>query len=281
MANRTQIKLRNTTRQLTDSAVTSDTRLAGEPLVQKYSTAPTVISVGVGSSNVVDPADVFVADSLIQPVPSLVSSTLIYTGAAQAPVPSPYDDRFVTFTVAAQTNKGNNYTAVFSLKKISNAVPNGVKWSDNTITDKSFTWSIVEAPTSAQGIPAGGSANQVISKVNSTDYNVTWRTVNEVPTTGTTGHVLTKNSSGYGWAAAPHELPAGGTNGQVLVKDGSTDYTVKWGAAASSTPFVVGSAATPPGTADTSKFYISTDRRLWYYNGATWMTIVGTWGANS
>lgn len=306
MANRTVIKLRNTAKQLNDSAVTSDSRAAGEALVQKYSTAPTMISVGVAATNVVNAEDVFVADSLIQPVPSLVSSTLIYTGAAQAPVPSPYDDRFVTYTVTAQTNKGNNYTATFSLKKISNAIPNGVKWADNTTADKSFTWSIVEAPTTV--VPTGGSANQVLSK-NSGNTGLTWRTVAEVPTTGTTDYVLTKTSSSYGWAAAPSGLPTGGSNGQVVTKDSSATGGAKWAnvptelpsggtvgqflaktstgtawqtVSVSSVPFVIGTAAEPPAGADTTKFYIDTSRRLWYYNTSTstWLPIVGTWGAN-
>lgn len=261
MANRTKVKLRNTAKQLNDSAVTSDSRLAGEPLIQKYSTAPTMISVGVGSSNVVDPTDVFVADSLIQPLPSLVSSTLIYTGATQAPVPSPYDDRFVTFTVTAQTNKGSNYTATFSLKKINNAVPNGVKWSDNSITDKSFTWSIVEAPTSAHGIPAGGTASQVISKVNGTDYNVTWRTT--------------------------HEIPSGGTTGQALIKTNGTDYNVTWGNVSSTVyvydttiTTVAGSPNTTTHPVSSKYLIIDTLGRVWYSNGTAWRCAVGTWASS-
>jgi hypothetical protein len=52
------------------------------------------------------------------------------------------------------------------------------------------------------GVPTGGSASQVLTKINSTNYNATWSTV-------------------YG-------LPSGGTDGQVLVKTGATAGLATW-----------------------------------------------------
>lgn len=51
-----------------------------------------------------------------------------------------------------------------------------------------------------------------------------------VPSDGTAGQVLTKNSSGYGWADASDGggLPSGGTSGQFLKKNSSTDGDAVW-----------------------------------------------------
>ena len=53
-----------------------------------------------------------------------------------------------------------------------------------------------------EGVPVGGTAGQVLSKIDGTDYNTEWRDV--------------------------HEVPAGGTTGQVLGKASGTDYDVQW-----------------------------------------------------
>ncbi len=53
-----------------------------------------------------------------------------------------------------------------------------------------------------------------------------------LPSGGTTGQVLTKNSAtaqDASWAAI-HQVPAGGTTGQVLKKVSDTDYDVAWAA---------------------------------------------------
>lgn len=52
-------------------------------------------------------------------------------------------------------------------------------------------------------IPDGGTAGQVLSKVDSTNYNTQW-------------------------IDPPSGLPAGGTTGQVLTKKSSSDYDVEW-----------------------------------------------------
>lgn len=103
-------------------------------------------------------------------------------------------------------------------------------------TDYSVKW--VDGPSEVHGIPSGGSQGQVLAKTNATNYNVSWQSINTVPGTGTTGHVLTKTASGYGWAAAPTELPTGGSAGQVLTK---TSSGVSWSNASSPSSLVSGS----------------------------------------
>lgn len=90
----------------------------------------------------------------------------------------------------------------------------------------------------AHGLPAGGAADQVLTKTSATDYDAAWANIpdppHELPSGGSNNQVLTKNGStdyAVKWANVPdpaHELPTGGTSGQVLTKDGSTNYAVKW-----------------------------------------------------
>jgi hypothetical protein len=52
-----------------------------------------------------------------------------------------------------------------------------------------------------------------------------------VPTGGTSGQVLKKNSGtdgDYAWGAAPAALPTGGTTGQILRKNSATDGDAGW-----------------------------------------------------
>ena len=66
-------------------------------------------------------------------------------------------------------------------------------------------------------IPAGGTAGQVLGKVDGTDYNVQW--VDQ--TGGTPGPEGPQGPAGPGVAA-------GGTAGQVLSKVDATDYNTQW-----------------------------------------------------
>lgn len=80
------------------------------------------------------------------------------------------------------------------------------------------------------GVPAGGSAGQVLRKASSVDYSIEWATPHYVPSGGTSGQVLAK-SSGTDWAigwTTPHYLPSGGSKDQVLAKSAATDYAVSW-----------------------------------------------------
>lgn len=54
-----------------------------------------------------------------------------------------------------------------------------------------------------QGVPTGGTAGQVLSKVDGTDFNTAW-------------------------TDAPQSLPTGGTAGQVLSKIDGTDFNTEW-----------------------------------------------------
>lgn len=66
------------------------------------------------------------------------------------------------------------------------------------------------AGAAGQGVPAGGSGNQVLAKVNATDYNTQWKTIGLIPTGGTSGQVLTKTgSSNYqmSWSTPTGRLP--------------------------------------------------------------------------
>ena len=84
-------------------------------------------------------------------------------------------------------------------------------------------------------IPTGGTAGQVLGKIDGTDYNVTW--VNQtggggeggnVPAGGTTGQVLAKSTDAdyqTEWINQTGGLPEGGTAGQVVTK---TDSGAEW-----------------------------------------------------
>lgn len=70
-------------------------------------------------------------------------------------------------------------------------------------------------------IPAGGTAGQVLGKVDGTDYNVHWVDQTGGGTPGPEGPQGPKGDPGPGVAA-------GGTAGQVLSKVDSTDYNTQW-----------------------------------------------------
>ena len=51
--------------------------------------------------------------------------------------------------------------------------------------------------------------------------------IQQVPTGGTTGYVLRKQASGYGWTPV-YETPAGGNSGSMLTKNSNADYDFVW-----------------------------------------------------
>ena len=77
-------------------------------------------------------------------------------------------------------------------------------------------------------IPVGGTAGQVLGKIDGTDYNVTWVDQTggggeggNVPAGGTTGQVLAKSTDAdyqTEWVNQTGGLPEGGTVGQVVTK---------------------------------------------------------------
>ena len=82
-------------------------------------------------------------------------------------------------------------------------------------------------PLSGSNLPTGGTANQVLAKVDGTDFNVYWK----------------NDDTGAG-------LPLGGSAGQVLTKINSTDYNVFWNTPISLGPFTVNGVAVASATDD-------------------------------
>lgn len=87
------------------------------------------------------------------------------------------------------------------------------------------------AGAAGPGVPTGGTAGQVLSKIDGTDFNTQW--VNQTgggssPTT-TKGDMIVHDSS------ADQRLPVG-TNGQVLVADSTQALGVKWAPAPAGSP---------------------------------------------
>lgn len=102
---------------------------------------------------------------------------------------------------ATVTNSGTSSAAVFDF-----SIPKG---------DKGDT---------GAGVPSGGSAGQILSKTNATDYNCQWKTVGFLPTGGTAGQVLKKSSStnyDAAWSAVNETIP-------LYVPCNSTGYKSKY-----------------------------------------------------
>jgi hypothetical protein len=95
-------------------------------------------------------------------------------------------------------------------------------------TDYNVTWVNQTGGGSDGGnVPAGGTTGQVLAKSTDADYQTEW--VNQtggLPEGGTVGQVVTKTADGAEWADVPTEIPAGGTVGQVLTK---TVDGAEWG----------------------------------------------------
>lgn len=84
-------------------------------------------------------------------------------------------------------------------------------------TDYNVTW--VNQTGGGGNVPAGGTTGQVLAKSTDADYQTEW--VNQtggLPEGGTVGQVVTKTADGVEWADVPTEIPSGGTVGQVLTK---------------------------------------------------------------
>ena len=86
-------------------------------------------------------------------------------------------------------------------------------------TDYNVTWVNQTGGGEGGTVPAGGTTGQVLAKSTDVDYQTEW--VNQsggLPEGGTVGQVVTKTDSGAEWADVPTEIPADGTVGQVLTK---------------------------------------------------------------
>lgn len=80
------------------------------------------------------------------------------------------------------------------------------------------------------GIPAGGTAGQVLIKNSSRDGDSYWGDVVALPEGGSVGQALVKNSTADGDASWKDivALPKGGDPGQVLVKNTTADGDASW-----------------------------------------------------
>lgn len=93
-------------------------------------------------------------------------------------------------------------------------------------TDYNVTW-VNQTGGEGGNVPAGGTTGQVLAKSTNADYQTEW--INQtggLPEGGTVGQVVTKTADGAEWANVPTEIPAGGAAGQVLTK---TDDGIEWG----------------------------------------------------
>lgn len=85
--------------------------------------------------------------------------------------------------------------------------------------------------SATNGIPAGGTTGQALTKASNADYEADWEDIHQVPSGGATGQVLMKNSDAgydYVWRLIQGLLPTGGTTGQILKKTSATNYAVEW-----------------------------------------------------
>lgn len=148
------------------------------------------------------------------------------------------------------------------------------------------------AQTKMVGIPDGGAANEVLSKVDAADFNVTWAKTHYIPTGGSSGQVLTKNSGNNydaSWSTPSGGVPSGGSNGQFLKKvnnspawadanevptDGSANQVLTknssgYGWAAIGTA----SGVSNSGGAGSITFRIGNSNHIDVYVGGSWRTI--------
>ena len=83
-----------------------------------------------------------------------------------------------------------------------------------------------QTAASIHGLPAGGTAGQILTKGSSTDYDAGWEDIDALPAGGTAGQVLTKQSSTDG-DAAWSDLPASDMAITLTYENGrySADHT--------------------------------------------------------
>ena len=80
------------------------------------------------------------------------------------------------------------------------------------------------------GVPAGGTAGQYLQKIDGTNYNTDWVTLNlssYLTSSALTGYA-TQSWVSAGFAPLDRAVPSSGTTGQVLTKNSGTDYDASW-----------------------------------------------------
>lgn len=114
--------------------------------------------------------------------------------------------------------------------------------NENVGTVFNLTGDKEPAEASGSGLPAGGTADQVLTKKSDADGDAEWRDIPKgedvvgLPSGGVADQVLTKKSGADGdaeWRNIPKGedvvgLPSGGTADQVLTKKSSVDGDVEW-----------------------------------------------------
>lgn len=120
-------------------------------------------------------------------------------------------------------NSGETALEFIAAPAAANGVPAGGTTNQlaakNSNADYDLKW--MDAPAAANGIPTGGTAGQVLTKDTSTDYDASWQDA------GSGSSPLTTKGDLYTYSTADARLPVG-TNGQVLMADSAQAAGVKW-----------------------------------------------------
>jgi hypothetical protein len=168
------------------------------------------------------------------------------------------------------------YPAVPSIILTATQVGNsGLVVSPNAPTSTGVLWLDTDEPSDIP-VPTGGTANQVLAKIDSTNYNTQWITPPSVPAGGSTGQALTKTSATNYATEWRTLVPAGGTTGQVLTKSSSTDYASSW-----ATPTPVGLVPIIPTAVSTvsGSASINSTTGLITFTGITGINVDGVFSA--
>ena len=131
-------------------------------------------------------------------------------------------------TPAAYTGEGGKIVAVkadvsglefVAAPAATNGVPTGGTTNQlaakNSNTDYDIKW--MDAPAAANGIPIGGTVGQMLAKIDGTDFNAQWADASPLTTKGDV----------FVFGAADARLPVG-MDGQVLTADAAQTLGVKW-----------------------------------------------------
>jgi hypothetical protein len=121
----------------------------------------------------------------------------------------------------------------------------------------------LQAAVAAQGVPTGGTAGQVLSKIDTTNYNTQWST----PTTGGGSGTVTSVAAGTGLTASPSPITGAGTMSlatPVSIANGGTNATTagtalnNLGAAPLASPVFTGDPQAPTPAASDNDTSIAT-----------------------
>jgi hypothetical protein len=200
----------------------------------KWSTATSATNpgsgkVGADSATATSITELHVSQTANDNTDQLIMLSAVSTGDVVAILDSTDNTRSLRATLrGAPVSNGSWWTVPVTAIELgsSASTPN-----NNEVVTLTFSLT----GQTVEGLPAGGSTNQVLTKNSGTDYDTAWHDV-------------------------LHELPSGGSTGQSLVKASSTDYAVGWQtpAPAGGSPLVInaqtGTELHPGGLTDAGKF---------------------------